>query len=192
VPADATPLDPHESAGLVPGHIATREQLDEWEADNILAGERWAAGAAKRRALLDDAFVRELHRRMFGRTWKSAGQYRASEKNPGVAPERIAVDVRKLLEDTKAQLAGKVAPLDEIAAKFHHRLVSIHPFPNGNGRHARLMTDLLLAANGAAPFSWGRGDLAHAGEARERYLAALRAADARDFALLLAFVRSGS
>jgi Fic-DOC domain mobile mystery protein B len=192
MPAGATPLDPDESAGLVPGHIATREQLDEWEADNILAGERWAAGAARRRAILDDLFVRELHRRMFDRTWKWAGKYRTTGKNIGVAPGRIAVDVRKLLEDTKAQLAGKVAPLDEIAAKFHHRLVSIHPFANGNGRHARLLTDLLLAADGAAPFTWGQGDLVHAGEARERYLAALRAADARDFAALLAFVRSGA
>jgi Fic-DOC domain mobile mystery protein B len=192
MPAGATPLDPDESAGLVPGHIATREQLDEWEAENILAGERWAAGAAKRREILDDAFLRELHRQMFERTWKWAGSYRASGKNIGIAPERVAEEVRKLLEDTKAQLAGKVAPTDEIAARFHHRLVSIHPFPNGNGRHARLLTDLLLAANGAEPFTWGRGDLEHAGEARERYLAALRAADARDFAPLLAFVRSGA
>ena len=192
MPAGATPLDPDESAGLVPGHIATREQLDEWEADNILAGERWAARAAGRRAILDDAFVRELHRRMFDRTWKWAGTYRATEKNIGVAPERIAVELRNLLEDTKARLSGKVAPLDEIGARFHHRLVSIHPFANGNGRHARLMTDLLLAANGAAPFTWGQGDLVRAGEVRERYLAALRAADARDFAPLIAFVRSGT
>lgn len=192
MPAGATPLDPDESAGLVPGHIATREQLDEWEAENILAGERWAAGAAKRREILDDAFLRELHRQMFERTWKWAGSYHASEKNIGIAPERVAEEVRKLLEDTKARLAGKVAPTDEVAARFHHRLVSIHPFPNGNGRHARLLTDLLLAANDAEPFTWGRGDLEHAGEARERYLAALRAADARDFAPLLAFVRSGA
>jgi Fic-DOC domain mobile mystery protein B len=190
--AGATPLDPDEAAGLVPGHIATREQLDEWEADNILAGERWAAGAAKRRAVLDDAFVRELHRHMFDRTWKWAGTFRATEKNIGIAPERIAVGVRKLLADTKAQLGAKVAPLDESAARFHHRLVQIHPFANGNGRHARLMTDLLLAANGGEPFTWGRSDLVHASEARERYLAALRAADARDFAPLLAFVRSGN
>jgi Fic-DOC domain mobile mystery protein B len=187
----ATPLDPDESAGLLPGHIATREQLDEWEAENILEGQRWAAGAARRRDLLDDAFLRELHKRMFGRTWKWAGTYRATEKNLGVAPSRIAEEVRNLLENTRAQIAGKVAPIDEIAARFHHRLVWIHPFPNGNGRHARLLTDLILAANGAEPFTWGRGDLEHASEARERYLAALRAADARNFAPLLAFVRSG-
>lgn len=190
MPAGATPLDPDESAGLLPGHIATREQLDEWEAENILEGQRWAAGAARRRDILDDAFLRELHRRMFARTWKWAGTYRSTEKNLGVAPARIAEEVRQLLENTRAQIAAKVAPIDEVAARFHHRLVWIHPFPNGNGRHARLLTDLLLATNGAEPFAWGRGDLEHAGEARERYLAALRAADARDFAPLLAFVRS--
>jgi Fic-DOC domain mobile mystery protein B len=191
MPAGATPLDPDESVGLLPGHIATREQLDEWEAENILAGERWARGATRRRDLLDDAFLRELHRRMFDATWKWAGAYRATEKNIGIAPARIAEEVRKLVQDTKAQLAGRVAPLDEIAARFHHRLVWIHPFPNGNGRHARLLTDLILAANGAEPFTWGRGDLEHPGEARERYLAALRSADARDLSPLLAFVRSG-
>lgn len=190
-PAGATPLEPDESARLVPGHITTREQLGEWEADNILAGERWARRAATRRAILEDGFVRELHKRMFDRTWKWAGAYRATEKNIGVAPERIAVEVRNLLEDAKAQLAGTVAPLDEIAAKFHHRLVSIHPFANGNGRHARLMTDLLLAASRAEPFTWGRGDLVHEGDVRKKYLAALRAADRRDYAPLLAFVRSG-
>jgi Fic-DOC domain mobile mystery protein B len=190
VPPGTTPLDPDESAGLLPGHIATREQLDEWEAENILEGQRWAADAAKRRDILDDAFLRELHRRMFGRTWKWAGTYRSTEKNIGVAPARIAEEVRQLLENTRAQIAAEVAPIDEVAARFHHRLVWIHPFANGNGRHARLMTDLLLAANGAEPFTWGRGDLEHAGEARARYLAALRAADARDFAPLLAFVRS--
>lgn len=190
MPAGATPLDPDESAGLLPGHIATREQLDEWEAENILEGQRWAAGAAKRRDILDDAFLRELHRRMFGRTWKWAGTYRSTEKNLGIAPARIAEEVRNLLANTRAQIAGKVAPIDEVAARFHHRLVWIHPFANGNGRHARLLTDLVLAANGAEPFTWGRGDLEHAGETRERYLAALRAADARDLAPLLAFVRS--
>lgn len=189
MPAGATPLDPDESAGLLPGHIATREQLDEWEAENILEGQRWAAGAAKRRDILDDAFLRELHRRMFGRTWKWAGTYRSTEKKIGVAPARIAEEVRQLQENTRAQIAARVARIDEVAARFHHWLVWIHPFANGNGRHARLLTDLLLAANGAEPFTWGRGDLEHAGEARERYLAALRAADARDFAPLLAFVR---
>jgi Fic-DOC domain mobile mystery protein B len=188
--AGATPLDPDEAAGLLPAQITTREQLDEWEAENILEGERWAKAAARHRDVLDDAFLRELHARMFGATWRWAGTYRATGKNIGVEPTRIAVEVRDLVENTKAQLAARAAPLDEIAARFHHRLVWIHPFPNGNGRHARLLTDLLLQKNGTPPFAWGEGDLERAGEARERYLAALRSADARDFAPLLDFVRS--
>ena len=188
--AGATPLDADEAAGLLPAQVTTREQLDEWEAENILEGERWARSAARRRDPLDHAFLRELHRRMFGRTWRWAGTFRNTEKNIGIAPARIAEEVRKLVEDTRAQVAAKAMPLDEIAARFHHRLVWIHPFPNGNGRHARLLTDLMLEANGAPPFAWGATDLERAGEARDRYLAALRAADARDFAPLLAFVRS--
>lgn len=163
--AGATPLDADEAAGLLPGHITSREQLDEWESENILEGERWARSTARRRDTLDDAFLRELHRRMFGRTWKWAGSYRATEKNIGIAPPRIAEEVRKLLDDTRARLAAKVAPL---------------------------LTNLLLEANDAKPFSWGRDDLEHAGEARDRYLTALRAADARDFAPLLAFVRGAA
>jgi Fic-DOC domain mobile mystery protein B len=185
----ATRLALDEAEGLIPSHIATHEQLDEWEAVNILAAERWLAGRRKR-DVLDDEFLRRLHKQMFGRTWRWAGRYRSTEKNIGVAPERIAVELHNLVEDTRAQLAHPDAPLDAIAARFHHRLVSIHPFPNGNGRHARLATDRLLEANGAQPFSWGRGDPMHEGTPRERYIAALRAADARDEAPLLAFVRS--
>lgn len=187
--AGVTRLALDEAEGLIPSHIATREQLDEWEAVNILAAERWLAGRRKR-DVLDDGFLRSLHKQMFGRTWRWAGRYGGTEKNIGVAPEQIAVELRKLVEDTKAQLTHPDAPLDAIAARFHHRLVSIHPFANGNGRHARRATDLLLEANGAEPFSWGRSDLTHEGEARERYIDALRAADARDEAPLLAFVRS--
>ena len=184
----ATPLDPDEAAALIPRHIATQGQLDEWEQQNILEGERWAA-ARRRKEVLDERFLRELHKRMFGGTWKWAGKYRTTEKNLGVAPERIAVELRNLVEDTKAQIEAGAPPTDEIAARFHHRLVSIHPFANGNGRHARVATDLLLAELGAQPFTWGRSDLVHATRARETYLAALRAADRRDYAPLLAFVR---
>jgi Fic-DOC domain mobile mystery protein B len=186
----ATPLDPDEAAGLVPTHIATREQLDEWEAENIHEGERWAA-SLRRRDLFDDAFLRKLHQRMFGRTWRWAGAYRRTEKNIGLAPERIAVEVRQLLGDLRAQIASAVEPIDRIAARFHHRLVSIHPFANGNGRHARLMTDLVLEAQGAERFSWGEGDLVHPSTARAQYIAALRAADSGDYEPLFGFVRSG-
>ena len=186
----ATPLDPDEVDGLIPSHITTKEQLNEYEAENILEGDHWAQGR-KRANILDEKFVRDLHKRMFGKTWKWAGQFRRTEKNIGVAPENIAVELRKLLEDTKVQLEHKGASIDEIAARFHHRLVSIHPFANGNGRHSRLITDLLLSANGSQPFIWGAGDLVHEGEARDRYLAALLAADRKDYKPLLAFVKSG-
>ncbi len=84
------------------------------------------------------------------------------------------------------------AGLSETAAWFHHRLVFIHAFSNGNGRHARLLTDLLLIALKQPPFDWGAGDLVVAGEVRARYLDALRRADGRDYSLLRAFVRSGA
>lgn len=148
-----------------------------------------AARAAARR-YSPPAFVRRLHQRMFDETWKWAGTYRDTEKNIGVDPAQIAPKTLDLCEDVKAQLAHKSLPLDEIAARFHHRLVSIHPFANGNGRHARLMTDLLLTENGVARFSWGESALIDDGEVRARYIATLRAADARDYAPLLAFVRS--
>ena len=185
-----TPLDPDEAEGLLPSHITTKGQLDEWESENILEGERWAHRRGKKE-ILDEKFVRELHKRMFGKTWKWAGTFRKTEKSVGIAPENISVRLHNLLEDTKTQLEQKVAPLDEIAAKFHHLLVSIHPFPNGTGRHARLMTDLLLTANGSEPFSWGKGDLVHPGKVRNNYLAALRAADKGDYQPLIDFVRSG-
>lgn len=189
-PSSGTPLDPDEAEGLIPAHITTREQLNEWEAQNILDGERWA-NTRKRTNILNEKFVRDLHKRMFGKTWKWAGTFRNTEKNIGVTPENIAVDLRNLLEDTKTQLEHQVAPIDEIAARFHHRLVSIHPFPNGNGRHARLMTDIILAANGSGLFTWGKGDLVHESEVRDKYLAALQAADKKNYQRLFAFVRSG-
>lgn len=114
-----------------------------------------------------------------------------AEELEALIPAQIAPRIVDLCEDVKAQLAGKSLPLDEIAARFHHRLVSIHPFANGNGRHARLMTDVLLTRHGAARFTWGEDDLVAEGEVRQRYIAALRAADARDYAPLFGFVRSG-
>lgn len=187
----ATPLTAEELEGLLPTHIATRGELNAWEARNVLKAEKWLLGQ-RRRDMLSLAFVRRLHKRMFDETWKWAGTFRTTEKNIGVDPAHIAPGTVDLCEDVKVQLAHKSLPLDQIAALFHHRLVSIHPFANGNGRHARLMTDLLLTQNGAARFSWGEDTSITESEVRRRYIAALRAADARDYALLFAFVRSGN
>jgi Fic-DOC domain mobile mystery protein B len=183
----ATPLDPDERAALIPGHIATQGELNEWELQNIIEARQWAVRSREADILSAD-FMRKLHRQMLGKTWRWAGTFRATEKNIGVAPEPIAFQLRNLLDDIRYQLDHGTFPLRELAARFHHRLVWMHPFANGNGRFARLMTDLLLESRGEKPFSWGSGDLVAAGEIRDRYIAALRAADARDYGPLLEFL----
>ena len=186
-PDGATPLDPDEARALIPSHIATQAELNAWEHDNIVEGERWAF-ARHRKDLLTEGFLKRLHKRMFGATWKWAGQLRTTEKNIGIAPERIPEAVRLLLLDVAAQLEAHTYPVREIAARLHHRLVQIHPFPNGNGRVARTYADLLLFSQGEERFRWGEGDLVAPGDVRERYIAALRAADARDYGPLLKFL----
>lgn len=187
-PPGATPLDADESKGLVPQHIATQGQLNEWEHQNILEGQEWAF-SRKRKNLLTIEFMRSLHKRMFGNTWEWAGMLRTSEKTIGIAPEYIAVRLKELCDDVATQLEFHSYPLREIAARFHHRLVLIHPFPNGNGRFSRVMTDLLLVESGERPFTWGEGDLVGAGEVRDRYIASLRQADAQNYQPLLEFLR---
>jgi len=189
-PDGATPLDPDEAAGLIPDHVTNQGQLNRWELGNVLRGEEWAF-SAKRSNLLSREFIAALHKRMFGDTWRWAGEFRKTEKNIGVAPEAIEVEIRKLCEDAAAQLKDKSWSIDEIAARFHHRLVYIHPFPNGNGRFARTMTDLLLVQHGSERFSWGAGDLnSNTGEVRKRYISALQAADGKNYSGLFAFVRA--
>jgi len=184
-----TPLDPDETTGLIPTHIANRNQLNEWELSNIVDGERWAF-SRRHVELLSAQFICHLHRQMFGRTWRWAGEYRLTEKNIGVAPMEIATAVQILCADVRVQIIFGMPELDEIAARFSHRLVSIHPFANGNGRHSRTMADLLLAHNGAARFTWGATDPNRTTDARQRYLQALRSADDGDYGPLLGFVRS--
>lgn len=203
-PEGATPLDLDEAAGLIPTHIVNHGQLNEWELTNVLQGERWAfaqSGGGRRRRfatihdLMTLAFIRAMHKRMFGETWRWAGTFRLTEKNIGVDPARIALTLTDLCADVKTQLEFRSYPLDEIATRLSHRLVSIHPFANGNGRLSRSFADLILVENGAARFTWGAAGMtgASAGgekEVRAKYLAALRRADGRDVGPLLAFVRS--
>ena len=141
----ATPLDADELASLIPGHITTQGELNEWEQLNIVQGDTWAR--KQRKEILDEGFLRRLHQQMFGETWRWAGSFRKSDKNIGVDWLQIGVELKKLLDDVRFQVANGSLPLDEIAVRFHHRLVAIHPFPNGNGRHARLIADLLVAAD---------------------------------------------
>lgn len=185
-----TPLDPDEAAQLLPKHITTQSALDEWEQANILRAVQWLAKQRKPQVLSED-FCRGLHKQMFGRTWRWAGQFRGSDKNIGCPWQQVPVRLRQLLDNTAYWIAHEVFPLDEVATRFHHQLVFVHPFPNGNGRHSRQMTDCLLRSQGVAPFSWGGGqELVAPGVIRRRYIESLRAADAGDMADLLAFVRS--
>lgn len=184
----STPLSEEEREGLVPSYITLRSELNEAEQANVLEAEQWAS--SRRRDVLREAFLNELHERMFGRVWRWAGQYRHSGKNIGVDAHRIPIEARQLLDDCRYWIEhGTYAP-DEIAARFHHRLVSVHPYPNGNGRHARLATDLLLETMGCRRFTWGRKNLVDLGETRRRYIAALQQADSNNHSPLLEFVRS--
>lgn len=184
----ATPLEPGELEALIPSHITLRGELNEAEQAGIIAADAWAF--SRRRQVLDEQFLTGLHRRMFGTVWRWAGSFRYSERNIGVAAYRIASDLRQLLDDVRFWIAHDTYPPDEIALRFHHRLVAIHPFPNGNGRHARLAADLLAVSLGRKRFSWGQGNIGSAGDVRRAYIDALRSADRHDLALLLTFGRS--
>lgn len=185
-----TPLDPDEKAGLIPDYLETRDQLNDWEQENILLAVRWLA-RRKNPDVLSEGFCRELHKRMFGKTWAWAGTFRRSDKSIGCDWRQVATRLDQLFGNTKYWVQEKTFAPDELATRFHHALVFIHPFPNGNGRHSRMMADALLTLMGERAFSWGSGaNLVDANEVRAQYLGALRAADQKDFTALLAFVRS--
>jgi len=189
-PEGATPIDREESEGLRLTHITTREELNLFEAENIRAGMMWA-WRSRRKEMLDEGFIKLLHQKMFGDVWKWAGEFRKSNKNIGVAREKIGIELRKLCEDMKGWIEFDSWPIDEMAVRFHHRLVWIHPFANGNGRHARMMTDLLLEKKfGAMRFTWGKDEINQANDCRQQYIQALQSADRGDYSHLLRFVRS--
>jgi mobile mystery protein B len=187
-PNGSTPLDANELSGLLPKHITTQKELNEWEQLNILQGEIWSR--QHRKDILSEKYIRQLHQQMFGNTWLWAGRFRTSNKNIGIDWQHIPVQLRKLFDDVKYHIDQETYSPDEIAIRFHHRLVSIHPFPNGNGRHARLCADLLIQEMGLPRFTWGGGNLVDTTETREKYIAALQAADNHNIQALLLFARS--
>lgn len=184
-----TPLEAEEREQLIPTYITTRAELNEAEQVNITRASLWLR-RARNVDVLDDAFLRDLHKRMFGEVWKWAGQYRKTPRNIGIDAYRIPMAVRELVQDARYWVDNGTFPPDEIAIRFSHRLVSIHPFPNGNGRHSRLVADLLAMELGQPRFTWGRANLVDPGETRRAYVAALRAADGGEIEPLLAFARS--
>lgn len=189
-PKGATPIDADELAALIPQYITTQHELNVVEGKNILKAEKWAI---KKKEILSDIFVKKLHEHMFNETWKWAGEFRKSEKNIGVTWEKIPVAVKELCENVKYQLKYDVYSKDEIVVRFHHKLTYIHPFPNGNGRHARIMADLLIMSIGEKRFSWGpEQEIAKDGTRRKYYIEALQMADQGDVSQLLKFARSNS
>jgi len=185
-----TPLSPEELADLIP-NLATKEELNEWERENILRGREWAVGdRTSPTDMVSDEYVRKLHKKMFDETWKWAGDYRHTEKNIGVSVHEIRERLMALFGDTRYWIENGTYLPDEIAVRFHHRLVFVHPFPNGNGRHARLIADIIAMKLGRPAFTWGSTNLVKEGEARTTYLEAIRAADEGDIQPLLNFARS--
>jgi Fic-DOC domain mobile mystery protein B len=186
----ATELDPNELGGLIPSYITTQGELNTLERENILEAVSWALGK-KHSDHLNVSFCFDLHQRMFKNVWKWAGKQRTTNKNIGVSKELIPEQLKLLFDDADYWIKNATYSPVEIGARFHHRLVAIHAFANGNGRHARMMADILLEQNGHQPFSWGNTDLYdNESSARKEYIASLKLADQGNIERLLKFVRS--
>lgn len=187
-----TPLSENEQEGLKISSITTREELDEFEQLNIEKAIQWTFGKKlKAEQLFSEKFIKDLHKRMYGDVWNWAGTYRTSEKNIGIKSYLIGVELKQLLDDAIYWTQNKTYNSQEIAIRFKHRLVSIHCFANGNGRHSRLMADLIMEKlYNEKFFSWGSTNLVKATEVRAEYIKAVRKADQQDLLPLIAFAKS--
>ncbi len=186
---NSTPLTAEEKDGLKLKWITLRSELNEAEARNIAQAQVWLM-SNKNKEFCSDTFLRELHKKMFGDVWKWAGTYRTSERNIGVAPFQIPIKLMQLFDDVKFWIENKTYSNREIAVRLHHKLVQIHPFPNGNGRVSRLMADLVLEKLEGTKLYWGNTNLVNVSEIRSSYIAALRKADAGNYTDLLEFTKS--
>jgi Fic-DOC domain mobile mystery protein B len=189
----ATPLSEEDIRGLKLANITTQGELNEAEAQNILRGQEWArrSRTSTLAGMLSDDYLLRIHKHMFGDVWKWAGKFRARETNIGVPPIRIRTDLRNLYEEASGWLEFRTYPPDEIAIRLHYRVVTIHPFPNGNGRHARMLADMAMVRHFRLnSLPWGGSALRNLDANRKAYIDALVAADKRDLAPLLAFARS--
>ena len=187
-----TPLDEDEKNGLLIKTIATQGELDEHEQRNIEKAIEWTIhNKFKASRILDEKFIKELHKKMFSDTWKWAGDFRQSEKNIGVSWIRIPMELRLLVDDTKYWIEKATYPPDELAIRFKHRLVNIHCFPNGNGRHSRIMADIIISSVfGRDVFTWHHSNMVKAGEVRAKYISAIREGDNGNINQLIEFARN--
>jgi Fic-DOC domain mobile mystery protein B len=186
-----TPIDEDEKEGLLITTITTRGELNEFEQLGVEKAIEWTR---KRKfglqQILSEEFVMELHRKMFEDIWKWAGKFRTSNKNLGVDKYQIRIEIKKLFDDCRTWIEQKGFAEDEIAVRFSHRIVTIHPFANGNGRHSRLIADILVSHGFGRPtFSWGSINLTTQGAARSAYMKALCEADKNDYRPLIEFAR---
>ena len=189
-PEGATPIDPDEAEGLLLTHIATQGELNRWEQDNIIEALAWI-DKTKPTNVLNEQFIKQLHKRMFSNVWKWAGKFRQSDKNIGMPWHQVPIYLKNMCEDVPVWIKTQKESSEEMAVRFHHRLVWIHPFPNGNGRHARLMADIFLEnVLHGSPFTWGKRDLSNPSEHRAKYINALQEADKGSYTLLLEFAKS--
>ena len=193
-PEGATPLTLDELHELIPPFITTQAELNGIEQMHIAKALSWLNREnLSYSQILDESFIRNLHIQMYGKIWKWAGKYRKSDKNIGVEWIKIPILLRQLLEDTRYQIEHQSYSLQEIAGRFHHKLVWIHLFPNGNGRHARVLSDYLLKQLGENTFTWGGKtfqEYRSSCEIRKQYISALRQADQGNYEPLLTFVKS--
>jgi len=190
-PDGATPLEPEEWEQLIPTWITYRNDLNQAEEENILKASAWARSTSQSKAdILTVDFANKLHKRMFGDVWKWAGKYRTTPRNIGIEAYRIREELPMTLGNARYWIEAEVYPPDELAVRLHHSLVSVHPYPNGNGRHARMMADLLIERLGGEAFTWGGAILVQNDELRTAYISALKAADNHDHDPLIAFARS--
>jgi len=186
-----TPLDPEQINGLKIKTISTQQQLNEFEQTNINEALKWLNTKRKINEVLSEQFLIQVHKRMLGMVWKWAGNFRVTETNIGIEGTKIPIELRLLIDDTNYWVEHQTYDPEQIAIRFKHRLVSIHCFPNGNGRHSRIMADLIAKhVFELEKFSWGQSSLLASSEQRKLYLKALQKADKGDYDALLEFARS--
>ncbi|PJB13255.1 MAG: cell filamentation protein Fic [Flavobacteriales bacterium CG_4_9_14_3_um_filter_40_17] len=187
-----TPLDEEQKKGIKIKSITTQEELDEFEQLNIEKAVEWTIHTRlKPEKILTEKFIKDLHKRMYGDVWKWAGEYRKTDKNIGVKWTQIQIELKNLMDDTKYWIDNKTYPPEEIAIRFKHRIVAIHCFVNGNGRHSRMMADIIIeSVFGKETFSWHQSNMVKADEKRKEYIKALKETDKRNIKPLMKFAEN--
>lgn len=187
-----TPLEEEEKEGLKIKSITTQGELDEFEQLNIEKAVEWTIHTKlKSENILTEKFIKDLHKKMYSDVWKWAGEFRRTEKNIGISWTKIGIELKNLLDDTKYWIENKTYLPEEIAIRFKHRIVSIHCFPNGNGRHSRMMADIIIESIfGKEIFSWHQSNMVKANETRKEYINALRKADNGNIVPLIKFAKN--